>query len=124
VKCSQCQQKTKVVDSRQLMSEKGNVPFTWRRLKCAQGHITYTHEVCESISPIKETIRSAKIIKLNIAKRPTKPKKKHIRKVGKRYVPIQEVKDEPIHETAMQKLGLKVTKSSPEWLKRIALQLE
>ena len=106
------------------MSEAGDQPFTWRRLKCPEDHITYTHEVCESISPIKEMIRSAKIIKLNMAKRPTKPKKKSVRKVGKRYTPTQKLKDEPIHEGAMKSWGIKVTKSSPEWLKRIALQLE
>lgn len=33
-------------------------------------------------------------------------------------------KPEPVHEGAMREFGIKVTKRSPEWLKKIALQLE
>lgn len=110
MKCSQCDQKTKVVDSRQLVS-KAKHNFTWRRLRCLEGHITYTYEVCEAISPIPEKIRY--IMRTGEKKNVVGLKKQKRKK-----------KPEPVHEGAMREFGLKVTKSSPEWLKKIALQLE
>lgn len=117
MKCSQCHQKTKVVDSRQLTDGDGH-PFTWRRLKCSESHISYTYEVHEDISPIKEKVRY--II------RDEKKKYDYVVNTRKRRIvkkkPVK--KEEPIHQGAMREFGLKVTKSSPEWLKKIALQLE
>ena len=103
MKCSQCSLKTKVVDSGQLVSKIGQ-PYTWRRLRCSEQHISYSHEVLESISPIEEKIRY-KEQKIFV----TRKKKK---------------KAKPVHIGMVQQHGIKVTSDSPEWLKRIALQLE
>jgi hypothetical protein len=119
MKCSQCEQKTKVVDSRQLVSGDGH-PFTWRRLKCSEGHISYTYEVNEGISPIKEKVRYIIRVKKNEYDYVVNTRKKKRKKDENKNVQNQE----QVHEGAMQQLGIKVTKSSPEWLKRIALQLE
>jgi hypothetical protein len=102
MKCSQCNLKTKVVDSGQLISKIGQ-PYTWRRLRCSEQHISYSHEVLESISPIEEKIRYKE--QKNAAAR----KKK---------------KAKPVHVGMVRQYGIKVTSDSPEWLKRIALQLE
>ena len=102
MKCSPCSIKTKVVDSGQLISKSGQ-PYTWRRLRCSEQHISYSHEVLEGISPIEEKIRY-KEQKLAVARKKKKAK--------------------PVHAGMVQQHGIKVTSDSPEWLKRIALQLE
>ena len=102
MKCSQCNLKTKVVDSGQLISKIGQ-PYTWRRLRCSEQHISYSHEVLESISPIEEKIRY-KEQKLAVARKKKKAK--------------------PVHALMVQRHGINVTIDSPDWLKRIALQLE
>jgi hypothetical protein len=110
MKCSECQKKTRVTDTRQLTSKTGH-SFTWRRLKCENEHISYTHEVCESISPIVEKIRY--IVRSGALKGSGTAKRK-VRK--KKAVPVEEV--------VVVKAGINIKKSSPEWLKKIALQLE
>ena len=110
MKCSECQQKTKVVDSRQLTSKTGQ-PFTWRRLKCENEHISYSHEVHEKISPIHEKVRY--IIRCGLAKGSGTAKKK-----------VRKERTAQFEEIVVMKAGINIKKSSPEWLKKIALQLE
>jgi len=110
MKCPECQQKTRVTDTRQLMSKNAQ-PFTWRRLKCENEHISYTHEVFESTSPIKEKVRY--IIRQGELKGSGTAKKK-----------VRKKKALPVEEIVVVKAGINIKKSSPEWLKKIALQLE
>ena len=98
--CPECGGDTRVVDSR---PREGGV---WRRRKCAKAHLSYTLE-CRAEAPLKKVGRKKD-------------------EVGRKPKPLPKLKPKPKgtpYSPAMEEWNLKVTTSSPLWLRSMALKL-
>jgi rRNA maturation protein Nop10 len=97
--CPKCGGDTRVVESR---PREGGV---WRRRKCAKAHLSYTLETptAEPLKKIKPSLKKPK-------PKTAKPK------------PVPKPKEIP-YSPAVEEWNLKVTASSPLWLKSMALKL-
>lgn len=97
--CPKCGGDTRVVESR---PREGGV---WRRRRCAKAHLSYTLEI-PTTAPLKKVGRK----KDEVGRKP-KPPAKPKRQPQAPYSP------------AMEEWNLKVTASSPLWLRSMAMKL-
>lgn len=99
--CPECGGDTRVVESR---PREGGV---WRRRKCAKAHLSYTLETptaapLKKVGGMKDEVRKEKK-----PKPPAKPKRQ----------------PQAPYSPALEEWNLKVTASSPLWLRSMALKL-